>query len=106
MCEKTSRDNRRSTRVRMKVEIEARAANEPLSCEGQTVVVNLHGALVSTSIPLRVGMNVEIHVILTDKRGLAHVAYVDPDQPRLCGLGLEKPENIWGVFLPPDDWYE
>jgi hypothetical protein len=98
------REQRRSTRVRMKVEIKAYGVNEPVSCDGETLIVNLHGALMSTTIPLRVGMRIEIHVILTDKRATARVVYLDPDRPRLCGIGLDKPENIWGVSLPPDDW--
>ncbi len=105
MCpEPGVREQRRSTRVRMKVEVKAQGVNEPVSCEGETVIVNLHGALMSTAIPLRVGMRIEIHVILTDKRATAQVVYLDPDRPRLCGIGLEKPSNIWGVSLPPDDW--
>jgi hypothetical protein len=49
-------------------------------------------------------MKILIHVRLTDKRATAEVVYVDPEQPRHCGVKLEKPENIWGVSLPPDDW--
>ena len=60
----------------------------------------------STTTPLRVGMRIIICVILTDKRALAHVVYVDPDLPRHCGIRLEKPANIWGVSLIPDDWTE
>jgi hypothetical protein len=99
-----ARESRRSTRVRLKVRIEAKGLAEPLTCEGETIVVNPHGALMSATVPLRVGMRIEIHVILTDKRALAQVVYVDPDSPRHCGIGLEKPENVWGAFLPPDDW--
>jgi hypothetical protein len=90
----------------MKVQIAAQAVTEPLVCQGETVVVNLHGGLISTDVPLHVGMKIEIHVILTDKRARAEVVYIDPDHPRLCGVGLEKPSNIWGVSLPPDDWME
>ena len=107
MCaDATARENRRSTRVRMKIRIAAHAMTEPLVCEGETIVVNLHGALISTSIPLRVSMRIEIVVIGTDKRALAQVVYVDPEMPRLCGIGLDKAQNIWGVSLPPDDWQE
>jgi len=107
MCaESVARENRRSTRVRMKIRIAAQALAEPLECEGETIVVNLHGALISTSSPLRVGMRIEIHVILTDKRALAQVVYIDPERPRLCGIGLDNAQNIWGVSLPPDDWQE
>ena len=106
MTSEPASDRRRSTRVRLKVAIEAQAAIEPLSCEGETVTVNLHGALITTLVPLRVGMRIEIRVILTDKRAAAEVVYIDPEQPRHCGIALAKPENIWGLSLPPDDWYE
>ncbi len=104
--EPVAHESRRSTRVRLKVRIEAKGLTEPLSCDGETVVVNRHGALISTAVPLRVGMSIEIHVLVTDKRGLAQVVYVDPDWPRHCGIGLEKPQNIWGASPPPDDWKE
>ena len=107
MCpEPAARENRRSTRVRMQVQIEAEGVTEPLTCEGETIVVNRHGALVSTTIGLRVGMKIKVHVILTGYRAMAGVVYVDPERPRLCGISLEKPQNIWGISLPPDDWME
>lgn len=99
-------ESRRSTRVRLKVLIEVEGVAEPLTCEGETIVVNAHGALISTAVPLRVGMRIEIQVIMTHQRALADVVYVDPDQPRVCGIGLVKSENIWGVSPPPDDWIE
>ena len=100
------RDSRRRTRVHLKIRIEAKGVSEPLTREGETVVVNRHGALLSTTVSLRVGARIEVYVLLTDKRGLAQVVYVDPDWPRHCGIGLEKPQNIWGASLPPDDWKE
>lgn len=100
----SSREHRRSTRVRLKVAIEAQGTAESVICEGETVVVNFHGALISTAVALRVGMQIEIHVLITGKRASAMVVYVDPDQPRFCGIGLDQPKNIWGVALPPEDW--
>ena len=99
-------ESRRSTRVPLKVVIAARGITEPLTCDGETVVVNRHGALISCTVPLRVGLQVEIYVVMTDKRALAKIVYVKPDQPLVCGVALEKPENIWGLSFPPDDWYE
>lgn len=99
-------ESRRSTRVRLKVVIEAQGMSEPLTCEGETFVVNLHGALILTAVALRVGMKISIHVPLTQKRAAAEVVYVDPGQPRHCGIKLESPENIWGLSSPPDDWLE
>jgi len=75
-------------------------------CEGVTIVVNLHGALIATAIGISVGAKIAIHVHLTDKRSAAQVVYVDPENPLYCGIELEKPRNIWGVSLPPDDWDE
>src|SRR4249919_1505383 len=102
---RVSGESRRSTRVRLKVVIEAHGMSEPMKCEGETLVVNLHGALILTAVALHVGMEISIHVFLTDKRAAAKVVYVDPDQPRHYGIKLKKPENIWGLSLPPDDWH-
>ena len=100
------RDARRSTRVPLKVVIEAQGIAEPLTCEGETIVVNLHGALISTAIPLSKDMKIKIEVNLTGKRANAEVVYIDPQQPLHCGIALDKPGNIWGVSLPPEDWYD
>ena len=51
-------------------------------------------------------MRIEIRVVLTDKRARAEVVYIDPERPQHCGVALAKPENIWGLSLPPDDWCE
>ena len=100
------RESRRSTRVPLKVAIAVESGTESLTCEGETVVVNLHGALISTALWSSVGMRISIHVYLTDKRAKAHVVYADPENPLRCGIELDQPRNIWGVPLPPDDWDE
>jgi hypothetical protein len=102
----SGRDRRRSTRVRLQVAIEAKGIAEPLNCEGETEVVSLHGAFISTAIALRVGITVDIRVVATGKRARATVIYVDHEQPRLCGVALDQSQNIWGVLLPPEDWCE
>jgi hypothetical protein len=90
----------------MRVEIKTLGLDEPVVCQGETIIVNRHGALISTTVALRVGLKVEVHVLPTGKRGLADVVYVDPDRPRVCGVGLASPENIWGLSFPPEDWRE
>ena len=99
-------ESRRSTRVPLKVVMSAKGLGEPLTCDGETIVVNRHGALVSCTVPLRMGLKIEVHVIITDKRALAEVVFVDPERPFVCGVALEKAENIWGLNFPPDDWYD
>ncbi len=100
------RDSRRSSRVPLLIVIEALGIAEPLTCEGETIIVNLHGALISTSVALTAGMKIAIHVYLTGKRATAEVVYVDPEKPLCCGIALAIPQNIWGISLPPKDWHE
>lgn len=101
-----SHHTRRSTRVPLKVAIEVISGGQHLHGDGETIVVNLHGALIATTIELTVGMKIDIHVLLTNKRANARVVYVDPADTLHCGVELEQPRNIWGVPLRPDDWEE
>jgi hypothetical protein len=103
----TFHDSRRSTRVPLKVVLTVvEGGAERRTCDGETIVVNLHGALIATSIGLSVGMRVSIHVYLTNKRAAARVVYVDPKNSLHCGIELDEPRNIWGVSVPPDNWDE
>jgi hypothetical protein len=102
---RVSGESRRSTRVRLNVLIDAQGITEHVTCEGETITVNLNGALISTAVALRVGMKIEIRVYLTGKRANADVVYVDPERPRHCGIALAIPQNIWGISLPPNDWH-
>ena len=103
---RVSGESRRSTRVPLMVVIEAQGIAGHLTCEGKTIIVNIHGALISTSVALSVGMKIEIHVYLTGKHANAEVVYVDPEKPLHCGIALAKPHNIWGISLPPINWHE
>jgi hypothetical protein len=103
----TFHESRRSTRVPLKVVltvVEGGAGSR--KCDGETIVVNLHGALIATAIGLSSGMRISIHVYLTDKRAAARVVYIAPKNPLHCGIELDEPRNIWGVSLLPDDWAE
>ena len=104
-CEQPiARKQRRSTRVPLRVEIEAQGIGDSVKCKGETVVVNCHGALISTVATLQVRMRIEVGVMLTKRRALVDVVHVDPEQPGLYGIELLRPQNIWGLPLPPHDW--
>jgi len=103
MAESTPREHRRSTRVPLKVAISVEGQSDR-TCDGTTEIVSLHGALIHTSIELPYGADVDIHVYLTDKRARARIVYINPLNRLMCGIELERPENIWGVPLPPKDW--
>src|SRR5208282_1018900 len=102
----TFHESRRSTRVPLKVVITVEDGGERRTCDGETIIVNLHGALIATAIGLSNGIRISIHVYLTDKRAGARVVYVDPKNPLRCGVELDEPRNIWGVPVPPDNWDE
>jgi hypothetical protein len=95
-------DLRRSTRVPIRVSLEVRSTG--LTCEGETVVVNLHGALVKSSARLEVGAHITIFVQLTGKSAEGRVVFASDESPFHFGIGLDRPENIWGVSLAPADW--
>jgi hypothetical protein len=97
------RENRRSTRVALEVSVEVEG-EKGVAVKGVTSVVNLHGALIRTRTPLQALSNISITVYITGKSSRARVVYVAVDNPLKCGIELEKPENIWGVSLAPDDW--
>src|SRR5277367_3457614 len=99
-------DSRRSTRVPLKVVITVGSGVGSQICDGETLVVNIHGALIATETPLTVGMRISIHVYLTDKHAAARVVYNDSKNPLQCGIELDQPRNIWGVSVPPDNWDE
>lgn len=106
MAEVRVGESRRSTRVPARFLISTESLNEPLACDGETIVVNRHGALISSTVLLRIGLKINLHVMITDKRASAEVVYVDPGRPSVCGIALDKPENIWGLELTPEDWTE
>jgi len=77
-----------------------------LSCDGETIVVNLHGALVKTSSQLELGAGINVHVQLTGKAAAARVVFASRQSALEVGIALDHPQNIWGVSLPPADWTE
>lgn len=102
MLSEKRRELRRSTRVPIRVRIEVRATG--LSCEGETIVVNLHGALVKTTAPLELGARITLHVQLTGKSADARVVFASRERPLEFGIALDAPQNIWGISFAPADW--
>lgn len=92
---------RRSTRIPADVLIELQS--EGLAYGGETVTLNLHGALVRSLAPLKLGERVTIHVHETGKSAAASIVFADYGESRF-GIELDRPENIWGVGAPPSDW--
>jgi PilZ domain-containing protein len=102
MASTTRSEPRRSTRVPIRVSVEVLGTG--MSCDGETIVVNMHGALVKTSSPLELGTRITIHVQLTGKSAQGRVVLASRERPMEFGIGLDQPQNIWGISLPPADW--
>lgn len=94
--------NRRTSRVKYDVLVELK--DERFAYAGETVVVNLHGALIRSSAALDLGSPVIIHVQQTGKAAPAKVVFASYDRPPHYGVELESPDNIWGITDAPPDW--
>jgi len=92
---------RRSTRIPTDVPVEVQA--EGFVRAGETVTVNLHGALIRMAAPLKRGDRITIHVHRTGKAVPARIVFADCERSQF-GIELENPENVWGVAIPPSDW--
>ena len=90
----------------MPLEVSIEVEGEIGVLKGVTAVVNLHGALIRIVKPLELGARIRLTVYLTSKVATARVVYVSLENPLTCGIELDKPHNIWGVSLAPDDWDE
>jgi len=96
---------RRSTRVRADVaaDVLVEVQGERFAYAGETVTVNLHGALVRIAAPLKLGDRVTLYVQHTGRSVGAGVVFVDYEASQF-GIELDCPENIWGIGPPPADW--
>jgi hypothetical protein len=91
-------ESRRRTRVPLKVVISAKGLSQPLTSDGETIVVNRHGAMVSCTVQLCMGQKIAVHVIMTDKSAAAEVVYVDPERPFVLGLHCTNPRTLEHLY--------
>lgn len=96
------KDLRRSTRVPIRVRIQVSATG--VVSDGETLVVNLHGALLRTVEHLEIGDHITLYVSLTGKSAPGRVVFAGQEHAFHFGIALDVPENIWGISLPPEDW--
>lgn len=105
--------HRRSTRLTLSVPITLSgvdALQQPFQEQTHTILVNKHGAKVTTRHELAVNSTVHVHNSRLGRKAQARVVVIDkrrsPSDPFEVGIALEEPGNIWGVEFPPDDWKE
>ena len=71
---------------------------------GNTLVVNRHGALISTIPGLQSGMRLNVTVVTNGKSVRARVIWDSARSEGRYGIELETPENLWKILFPPADW--
>ena len=94
---------RRSTRIPTDINVLLEVQGEEFAYAGETITVNLHGALVRIAAPLKRGDRVTLHVHRTGKSAPGAVVFANSGISQF-GIELESPRNIWGVVVPPADW--
>src|SRR4051812_49228013 len=93
---------RRTTRVSMPVEIRLQN-NKGDIIPAETLMLNMHGASIrADNFHVPVGDDIEIYVPITGRRAVASVVSFTNNE---LAIELHQPKNIWGIVLPPEDWY-
>jgi hypothetical protein len=105
MSQQSNSALRRSTRIPADVPVEVE--RNGLVYSGETITVNLHGALVKLPANLRSslkrGDRVTVKVHPTGKSASGAVVFAN-EALHQFGIELQHPENIWGVIPQPPDW--
>jgi hypothetical protein len=100
--------NRRSSRISLEIQILVSGIHDEtgirFEAAGKTLVVNKHGALISTIPGLKAGMRLCITVASGGKSAWAKVVWDSARPEGRYGIELETPENLWKMFVSPADW--
>ncbi len=101
-------NRRRSTRVHLRVPLTIQSVDSQgrsFETRGETILVNKQGALLRSDRKLQLGSEVVVAIPQTQREQTGKVVWEDPDTGNY-GVELSRPENLWGVSFPPDDWSE
>ena len=74
-----------------------------ISGAAETILVNRHGARIRSSVALETGMEVRVAMLAPYKWRIGQVVWADSEQNEY-GIELNRPENFWGIYFPPEDW--
>src|SRR5437016_10146290 len=97
---------RRSSRVLVTLPLAVsgqRGDGSHISGAAETILVNKHGAKIRSAVTLEPSMEVRVALLAPYKWRLAQVVWADAQQNEY-GIQLDRPENFWGVYFPPEDW--
>ncbi len=104
---------RRSSRLALSIPINLKgrdADGNSFEEKTRTLVVNKHGARLTTVHKLALGAEIMIENPAVRSSGNARIVWVgdkqSPRDPYEVGADLLEPQNLWGIEFPPEDWRE
>jgi len=104
---------RRSTRISTAIPLTISgedAAGIKFKEKSRTIVINKHGAKISTYHNLTLGADLTVENQLLGRSAQATVVWLGdkrtPRGPVEIGIQLSEAQNLWGIELPPEDWQE
>ncbi len=106
MTQLTAERARRSSRVLVSLPLAVsgqKSDGSHISGAAETILVNRHGARIRSTVPLETQMEVRVAMLAPYKWRVGQVVWAD-SQEREYGIELNRPENFWGIYFPPEDW--
>ena len=104
---------RRSTRISIAIPLTISgedAAGIKFKEKSRTIIINKHGAKMSTYHNLTLGADLTVENQLLGRSAQATVVWLGdkrtPRGPMEIGIQLSEAQNLWGIELPPEDWQE
>jgi len=74
-----------------------------ISGAAETILVNRHGARIRSNVALETSMEVRVAMLAPYKWRVGQVVWANSHESEY-GIELNRPENFWGIYFPPEDW--
>jgi hypothetical protein len=106
MTQLTIERARRSSRVLVNLPLAVsgqKSDGSHISGAAETILVNRHGARIRSSVVLETHMEVRVAMLAPYKWRVGQVVWADSGENEY-GIELNRPENFWGIYFPPEDW--
>ena len=106
MTQLSSERARRSSRVLVNLPLAVsgqKSDGSHVSGAAETILVNRHGARIRSSVLLEPEMEVRVAMLAPYKWRVGQVVWADSGEKEY-GIELNRPENFWGIYFPPEDW--
>jgi hypothetical protein len=97
---------RRSSRVLVNLPLAVsgqKSDGSHISGAAETILVNRHGARIRSNVALETQMEVRVAMLAPYKWRVGQVVWADSGESEY-GIELDRPENFWGIYFPPEDW--